>query len=206
MILIWAGCLAPATGFVNLDASPKQTIVEITERFVSALQENRLAIKENPQVGFALADRLVLPHLDFHRFSRWVLGKHWRIATPEQRDRFVKEFRESLIRTYVTAMISFVDEIISLSRSITYPPHRFRGGKKRAIVPMRIELTSGGEAEIKYRMYIADGTWKIYDVTVQGISLATTYRQAYSSMIHERGLDRLLMEMEERNNSSVNGP
>ncbi len=181
------------------DATPQQTIMGITEQFVSALIEESTALKKDPQRGVTLARELLVPHLDFARFSRWVLGKHWRGATDEQRSRFVDAFTESLLVTYATAMTSFVDEIISVAESITYPPARFRHGDREAMVPMRLRLTTGGEAEIRYRMHLEADRWVIYDVTVEGISLATTYRLSYNNLIKERGLDGLLADLESSN-------
>ncbi|MDH3637634.1 MAG: ABC transporter substrate-binding protein [Gammaproteobacteria bacterium] len=181
--------------------SPQETVVKITEEFVSALIKDAVAVKQDPMRGVQLAHTLLVPHLDFERFSRWVLGKHWRSATPEQRIRFVTEFTQSLVMTYATAMTSFVDEIISLSKSVIYPPARYRNGDTEAMVPMRIRLATGGEAEVRYRLHLNEDRWMIYDVTVQGVSLATTYRMSYNTLIQEKGLDGLLEYIETRNRS-----
>ena len=194
--------MTPVEGATN-PGTPRETVAKIAEEFVSALIKDADAVKQDPQRGVQLAHALLVPHLDFHRFARWVLGVHWRRATAEQRSRFVSEFTQSLVTTYATAMTSFVDEILSSSKSISYPPTRFREDDREATVPMRIRLANGSEAEVRYRMHRDADRWLIYDVTVQGISLATTYRMSYDELIQKKGLDGVLSDMEARNRSGA---
>ncbi len=193
--------MVPHPAGANPAATPRETVASIAENFVAALLKDAEAVKQDPQHGMKLAYDMLVPHLDFQRFSKWVLGIHWRSATPEQRSRFVTEFTQSLVTTYATAMTSFVDEILASSQSITYPPVRHRAEDREATVPMRIRLANGNEAEIRYRLHRDGDRWLIYDVAVQGISLATTYRMSYDDLIQKKGLEGLLSDMEIRNRS-----
>jgi phospholipid transport system substrate-binding protein len=142
----------------------------------------------------------VLPHIDFQRIGRWVLGKHWRRANPEQQKRFVEEFRVLLTHTYVTAMVTYLDQIIEKSDNVRYLPMRSTPDADDVTVRTEILLDNNTKVPVNFSMWSTKGGWKIYDVTVDGISLATTYRSSFSSQISRDGLDTLLVRLEEKNN------
>lgn len=68
-------------------------IVEHSNKLVTALQEQTAAIKLDNQIAYQLVEEIVLPHVDFTRVARLVLGKYWRQANAEQRERFTNEFK-----------------------------------------------------------------------------------------------------------------
>jgi len=191
--------LLPTTSPRAAQEAPRDLVMDMTERFVTALQAQRRQIHDDPQVGYRLVEQMVYPHLDFPRFAQWVLGKHWRKANAAQREHFIREFHEFLARSYVTAMVSYADEVVSQAKSISYPPVRYRRDKA-AIAHTVIALDSGGSVTVNYRMHMTDdGTWKIYDVNVDGVSLAMMYRDNFSARIKQVGLRAFLDQLSERN-------
>lgn len=190
----------PAAGLRAAEESPRDLVVDMTEQFVAALQAQRGQVQTDPQVGYRLVEEMVYPHVDFPRFAQWVLGKHWRKANAAQREHFIREFHEFLARSYVTAMLSYADDVVSHARSISYPPARYRRNKSAAIAYTVIALDSGGSVAINYRLHLKDdGTWKIYDVSVDGVSLAMMYRDNFSARIKQVGLRGFLDQLSERN-------
>lgn len=190
----------PAAASRAVEESPRDLVIDMTERFLAALQTQRGQVNDDPQVGYQLVEQMVYPHLDFPRFSQWVLGKHWRKANAAQREHFVREFHEFLARSYVTAMVAYADEVVSQAKSISYPPVRYRRDKSTAIAYTVIALDSGGSVTVNYRMHMTDdGTWKIYDVNVDGVSLAMMYRDNFSARIKQVGLRAFLDQLSERN-------
>ncbi|MFA7387252.1 MAG: ABC transporter substrate-binding protein, partial [Thiohalobacteraceae bacterium] len=96
---------APLSAATQPTPSARDVAVETSERLIAALQENREAIRQDLGKAYELAEATVMPHLDFTRITRWVLGKHWRAATAQQRQRLTDEFRTLLTRSYVSAMV-----------------------------------------------------------------------------------------------------
>lgn len=180
----------------SFGASPETLIKDTSDQVLGELKANREALVNDPEKLYALVDRIVLPHFDFERMSRLVLGRHWRDATEAQRSKFVSEFKNLLVRTYATALFEYTGQ------RILYKPFRMKEGDKRAIVKTEIELGDAPNIPLNYALNKNSDTWKVYDITIDGISLVTNYRLAYSQTIQAEGLDALIRSLAERNKAS----
>lgn len=164
-----------------------------TEQMLAVLRAERDLLKAKPERIYYLVDGIVLPHFDFVRMSRWVLGKHWRSATRSQRTRFVRAFKTLLVRTYATALLAYSDERVQIL------PVREARQATRATVRTEIRRSGGPPIPINYNMYLKDGLWKVHDVTIDGISLVTNYRSTFGAQIQRMGLDGLIQRLEAHN-------
>jgi len=199
LALLWC---VPFFTLAQAQAKPapyEQVIMDATQRLIDGLRQQHEAIKKDPQIAYRLVENTVLPHLDFDRIARWVLGKHWRTATPEQRKAFTCEFTAFLTRTYVTTMVTYTDDIITNASGLSYPPGNKQLSDDQAQVRARLSLTNGKTVEVVYTLTNASGAWKVYDLAIEGISLAITYRTTFSSEIAKRGLDGLIAHLAQRN-------
>jgi phospholipid transport system substrate-binding protein len=173
--------------------SPQEMVQQTAEQMLSKLRDERKVIDQHPGRIYELVNQIVLPHFDFERMSSWVLGKYWRRATPEQRKEFVEQFRTLLVRTYAKSLSSYTDN------KITYLP--FRGTPEQTDVKVRTEVDQPGgfPIPIDYDLYLKDGEWKVYDVTIDGVSLVTNYRTTFANQIRQNGLDKLISSLKDRN-------
>ena len=144
-----------------------------------------------------LVEKKILPHFDFEQMSRLVLGKNWRRATSEQRERFVKEFQTLLIRTYGTALNEYRDQ------KIVYLPMRAEPNAQDVTVRTEVQRSGAQPIPIDYSMLLENGQWKVYDVVIQWVSLVTNYRTSFSSEISQGGFDQLLKKLIERNQQAT---
>jgi phospholipid transport system substrate-binding protein len=180
------------------EISPQELVRDTSSRMLSALRDEQEAIKGNPGRLYELVSDIVLPYFDFRRMSQWVLGKNWRRATPEQRERFVEQFRRLLVRTYGTALSEYADE------KIIYLP--FVANSSARTVTVRTEIEQGGSTiPISYSMYSSDNGWKVYDVAISGISLVTNYRSTFGTIIRDKGMDSLIEQLVARNDAQSDG-
>ncbi len=74
---------------------------------VAAVQADDGTLREDPARARELVDEFITPHVDLKGFSKLVLGKYWRRATPEQKERFLLQFHALVLRTYATAVTSY---------------------------------------------------------------------------------------------------
>lgn len=177
--------------------TPQQLVQETSERMLTTLNAERESIQKNPDRLYQLVREIVLPHFDFEQMSRLVLGKNWRRATPEQRERFVKEFQTLLIRTYGTALNEYRDQ------KIVYLPMREEPNAQDVTVRTEVQRPGAQPIPIDYSMLLENGQWKVYDVVIQGVSLVTNYRTSFSSEISQGGFDQLLKKLIERNQQAT---
>jgi phospholipid transport system substrate-binding protein len=174
--------------------SPQDVIKETSQRMIAALNKDRPALQQDASKIYDLVDQILLPHFDFELISRWALGKYWRSASPEQRTRFTDQFRTLLVRTYASALLEYSNE------EIRFPATSAPAANTNDVtVPTQVQPRSGAPIPINYSMHFMNGAWKVYDVTVDGISLVTNYRDTFVSQIRDGGMDAVIQGLEQRN-------
>lgn len=183
---------APALGLTPAESAQK-TVMDTTESMFTVLDREREALRKHPEHIYGIVKTIILPHFDFDRISQWVLGRYWRQADETQRRRFTEEFRTLLVRTYATALLEFTDQ------TVEYLPPRVRSERDEVLVRTQVTQKGGASIPINYRMYVKEGEWRVYDVTIDGISLVSNYRTAFSSEIQRRGLDQLIALLARKN-------
>jgi phospholipid transport system substrate-binding protein len=95
-------------------------------------------------------------------------------------------------------MASYLDDLVSDKNLINFMPSSYQAGDRKASVRASIALGGRAAAEVQYQMYYVD-QWKIYDIRIEGISLALTYRTSFGEQISREGLDHLIAQLSERN-------
>ncbi len=164
-----------------------------TDQVLERVQSEKDALRADPAKMFKLVSELIFPHFDFGIMSQWVLGEHWNNADETLRGDFVEQFRRLLVRTYATALLEFSDQ------EITYPPVEQKPNARTAMVRQHIAQPGGGGIPIVYRLHNKSGEWKVFDVSVDGVSLVKTYRASFGSMIRDGGLDGLIASLSSKN-------
>jgi phospholipid transport system substrate-binding protein len=176
--------------------APDEIVRENTEKILSLIKTERDVYTKDITKLHARVDEYVLPHFDFRAMSRLVLARAWRDASEAQRERFTKEFRELLVRTYSTVLLKYNDE------KITYLPFKMLLGERTQIVRVEVQLSGGGlPIPIHYHFYQSkpEDPWKVFDVTVEGVSLVTNYRATYAERVRNEGVDGLIASLAKDN-------
>ncbi len=201
--LLALGLLLGATaGAASVPQAPEQLMTEVSRQMLDTLKREREAVRERPQHMFDLVDQVLGPHVDFPRMSGWVLGKYWRQATAEQRKRFIAAFRVMMVRFYTAALLEDpkqLDDLLARDNDlITFLPGRQAEGDTTT-VRSEVHLDGGKVVQVLFAVHNRDGDWKVYDVTVEGVSLVTNYRTSFAQEITQVGIDGLIARLEERN-------
>jgi len=196
-----AGLLLLGCGMASINASanandPQQLVIDTADQMLSALKAKRAELDKNPDLIYDMVKDIVLPHTDFVRMSSWVLGKYWRRASKEQKIRFVRAFRELMVRTYAVALLEYSDQ------KIEYVP--LRDDPASGDVTVRTQVIQSGKQPIaiNYNLWRRKDEWKVYDIAVDGISLVANYRTSFATEIKEKGLDALITRLEQHNKQS----
>lgn len=188
----------PGTGAQTL-APPEQVIAGLSERLKVLLREERSRLATDRAYLRRTVDELFLPHLDLDGLTRLVLGPYGRQATPSQRAAFIAEFQTLVINTYAHA----VQEIGPWE--MRFLPLRSAAGQtggqgpERVTVRTEVHQPRGQPVAVDYRMVQRDGRWLVVDVVVEQVSLLASYRNAFTGIARERGVDGLIRELARRN-------
>lgn len=172
------------------DDNPEQLVRSKTDSIMQLIKQHRREYTQDHKKLYAMVDKEVLPYFDFERMSQWVLGRYWRSANEDQRARFIKEFRDLLVRTYATALLNYNDQQVLFLPSLGKP------SEDHMKVRTQIKQTTGApNIPIDYSFYKSPQGWRVYDVTIEGVSLVTNYRATYAEKIRRDGLDALIASM-----------
>jgi phospholipid transport system substrate-binding protein len=189
-----------ALSVLAAEVAPDMLARDVTDKIIVLLKANKDMYAKDHKKLYAMVDEHVLPNFDFRAMSRTVLGRYWREANEDQRARFTGEFRDLLVRTYATALLKYNDE------KIVYLPFKLIPGDRTATVKSEVRRTDGGPPiAIYYSFYHTDAGWKVYDVTIEGASLVTTYQSTYSERVQREGLDVLIASLAQDNKAAAEG-
>ncbi|MDH5181584.1 MAG: ABC transporter substrate-binding protein [Gammaproteobacteria bacterium] len=172
---------------------PQELVEATSNKMLERLRAEQKALKQNPQLIYDMVSDIVLPHFDFIAMSRSVLGKHWRTADLDGKKRFVLAFRDTLVRTYAVALLEYTEQ------KVRYLPLRDDPATKDVTVWTEIIESGKAPISIKYSLHLKKDQWKVYDVSVDGVSLIANYRTSFASEVTKTGLNALIERLEQHN-------
>lgn len=175
--------LAQATGPEDLVKSTSEDVLKVIKQTT-----DRQKLQQ-------LAEEKVVPHFDFPRMTQLAAGRAWRQASPDQQRQLQDQFRQLLVRTYTNALAAGTHG----NAKIRMKPSPAAAKGPEAVV--RTEAVEPGRAPISIDYYMEqkpDG-WKVYDVTVDSVSLVTNYRGQFESTVSQSGIDGLIKSLTEKN-------
>lgn len=172
---------------------PEEIVKQTADAVIERIKSQRAELDANPSKIYDVVNELVIPHYDFVSMSKWVLGKNWKTASETQRSDFIVQFQTLLVRTYARALLEYSGQ------EIKYFPVEMNQKSKLALV--KTEMTSDGAQPfpVAYRMHQKNEAWKVIDVSVDGVSLVSTYRGSFSTQIKKHGFDSLIKELTTKN-------
>ncbi len=173
-------------------------VTQTADKIQTQLRAERDVVTKNPKRVYELVEQIVLPNFDFKSMSASVLGKHWRTASDDQKQRFTQEFKLLLVRTYAKALVDNMD------RKITTQPLRANEGATEVTVRTEIPQQGGFPLPINYSMELKDGAWKVFDVDIDGISMVKNYRSTFANEVKQGNVDDLIKKLTDRNLQASN--
>jgi phospholipid transport system substrate-binding protein len=152
-------------------------------------------VRKNPTLSLAqltaISERRLMPHFNFERITQLAMGRNWSKATSTEQRQIVSEFSKLLVRTYSNALASLKDLDVQVRDS------RKNGNE----VTVRTQMIGRAKpVAIDYSLESSGGGWRVYDVTVEGLSLVTTYRDDFNGMISSSGVPGLIASLKQKNN------
>ena len=185
--------------------APDVLLQKATVKMLRSINTHRSEIKKSPAKLKSLVEEIILPHLDFISASKMVMGKYWRRAEKAQKIKFIKQFRLLLLRFYSSALSEYLNGNDKNLREdlIRYFPIDLEEGDTSLTVRAELQPDTGEAIPIRYRMHLTKKGWKIYDVSVEGISMITTYKNNFANQFKTQGIDALIASLEEKNKNML---
>jgi phospholipid transport system substrate-binding protein len=179
--------------------APNELVQQVTEEVLEIIRKDREIQNGSTSRVIELVDKKVLPHFNFQRMTALAVGKDWRKATPLQQQHLAGEFKTLLVRTYANALTGYRNQ------KVVYKPFKMKPDETDVLVRTEVQQPGNKPIQLDYSLEMRDGSWKVYDVTVAGISLVTNYRDQFAQEVRAGGIDALVASIAAKNRSMALG-
>lgn len=197
LIFVGMAVALAATAAQAKDEQTAEAVMTLTQdtanKVITEIRSHQDEISKNPQALRDIIDRVLLPHVDSERMSKLVLGRYWRRADAKQRKEFIEQFRLLLIRTYAGPLSKLGNQKVEVTGTKPGPD------KDELVVQSVVSGGDLGKVPVDYRVAYENGSWKYYDLIIDGISLVNNYRGSFAQEIQNKGIDGLIQTLKSRN-------
>ncbi|KTC88664.1 ABC transporter substrate-binding protein [Fluoribacter dumoffii] len=189
-LLVVSVILSPV---LNAQNSPIPMLEQTANNIIATLKEHKSSLKNNPNIIYNAVESNLLPIVDVAGMSRSVLGRQaWSKATDTQKSQFSKAFTRLVIRTYSSPLAQYTDE------SVQFLPLRGSLNSRFLRVNSIIIRAEGQNIPLSYSLVDKNGQWKIYDISVEGVSLLQSFRSQFASALQNSSIDDVIKLMEQK--------
>lgn len=177
---------------------PVGMLNSVAKQMIASLKAREMTLKTNPSQVYSLAYRLVVPHADLDYMSKRVLPPQtWNQASSGQRAQFKHEFTTLLVRTYASALADYTDQTVRF-----YPVRGGYGGRSTVQVNSEIVRTDGPSIPVNYSLVLEGSQWKLYDMTVEGVSMLESFRSQFADKLSEGNITTLISALRAHNHAN----
>jgi phospholipid transport system substrate-binding protein len=170
--------------------TPDQIVRETADTLTARIEGRQQELAASPPELYKLVGDVFLPVFDTDYAGRLVLGKHWRAATPAQRQEFIDTFYDFLLRSYARYVLRFEKDKVRFLPGPAGAPD-----PQRAVVKTEMQLGDGTKLPVHYALHQTADGWRAFDVRIEGISYVQNYRNQFSAEIGAKGLDAVIVRL-----------
>ncbi|MDP8234710.1 MAG: ABC transporter substrate-binding protein [Candidatus Saelkia tenebricola] len=170
--------------------TPGEIVIEAIEQSLEVLRAPSLQGPEKTAQRKEKIREVLEPMFNFYEMSKRSLGRHWKNCTAEEREEFTQIFTDILRETYLDRSTSYSGEKIIYIRENTQ--------NIRSKVQTNIITTEGKKISVDFSMIKNNNAWKIYDITIEGVSTVGNYRSQFNSILNESPFSHLIKELQKK--------
>ncbi len=178
-------------GLAGAAPPPDEEVRQATDRLRALIQQHHDEYKSKPESFYKVVDREVVPHFDQRYIGQIVLGRSWRNASEPQRTRFVGAFKNALVHSYADALLDNYNTV-----EASWKPVHAAPDATEATVDAELKRQGAQPVQLGFSVHKVGDQWKVYDVIVDGVSLAANFRSQFAEEIKQNGLDSLIQRLE----------
>ena len=170
------------------DANAPMTVVQNTVN--QALEVLRDRSAPLPQRQEKLR-QIVAQSFDFSEMAKSALGYHWKTLNPQQQQEFTNVFISFIEDSYLSKLNDYRGQQVQFVKAT-------QDGADYAQVNTNIVREGKDPIHLDFRLMSESGAWKIYDVTVDAISIIANYRNQFNRVMNNQGYDMLIKDLKEK--------
>jgi phospholipid transport system substrate-binding protein len=175
-------------------ATPKETVETGVDKVIAKLSEAGFK-GQAKDVQISQLSELINTIFDFEELSRRTLGREWKKMNAGQQKEFVQLFRELLQGVYADRLLAYSDQKIIFDKETMLK-------KGRAEVQSYLQTSDGKKIPLFYRLTDKSGSWKVYDVIIEGVSMVKNYRTQFRQILAKDSPEKLLQILRDKTSKS----
>jgi len=188
--LAFIAALALALPDAEAASRPSEVIEGAVDLLNEGLDGRKEELAADEAALRAFIDGILLPRFDREFAAAAVLGKHWRTASDEQKDRFVSAFYATLLQRYADGILEFDMDRVEIL------PYKGNASKRTTVVKTNVRLDDGSKIPVHYTLVNREDQWRMFDVKIEGVSYVINYRKELESEIRSTSLDAVINRLE----------
>jgi phospholipid transport system substrate-binding protein len=188
LILIFAFLIV--IPFQAYAATPKETVETGVNKVLKTLSDPAFKAQSKDQQITTISTEIESV-FDFEELSKRTLGREWKNFSAEQQTEFVKLFKELLQGVYADRLLAYSDQKVIYDKELMLK-------EGRAEVQSYLQTSDGNKIPLFYRMTNTSGSWKVYDIVIEGVSMVKNYRTQFKEILSNGSPDKLLEILREK--------
>lgn len=173
-----------ASPTARAQSSAEAVTKEFVDQALQILRDRQKSVQEKRRE----LKPLIEARFDATEMARSTLGYHWRSLTPEQRADFTQVFKAFIEAAYLDKVQDYSGQEVQFGEARSL-------GEGYTAVDTNIVEPGKTPTPVSYLLEQAGGNWKIYDVTVDNISIIANYRNQFNRVINEQGFPKLMADL-----------
>lgn len=162
----------------------RDKVIKVVDAFRTDIVADKAVLSKDPVLLEKRVDNILANVVDFDDFSKKVMGKYYRRASPEQRIRFASVTKDTLLKTYGTSLLELDADRINVL------PLGPQGRGKETKVDVDFQMESGGMLNISFFMEESKkGVWMLSNVVINNINFGLTFRKQFGVMMEQNKND-----------------
>ena len=188
VILIFAVLfIIPLQGYAS---TPKETVEAGVNKVITTLSDPVFKAKAKDEQIAQIGEEID-SIFDFTELSKRTLGREWKKMNAEQQKEFVKLFRELLQSVYADRLLAYSDQKIIFDKETMLK-------KGRAEVQSYLQTSDGKKIPLFYRLTDKSGSWRVYDIIIEGVSMVKNYRTQFREILAKDSPEKLLQILRDK--------
>ena len=188
MLLIGAAFMLAAAARPALAADDPMAVVQQTVNDALGVLRNKQVPAEQRRDQLK---QIIAKSFDFTEMSRSALGYHWKQITPDQQQEFTTVFTTFIEDSYLAKINDYSGQQVQFVRQT-------KDGAQYAQVETNIVQPGKDPIAVNYRLLSQNGQWKVYDVTVEAISIIANYRNQFNRVMNNQGYPKLIADLKSK--------
>ncbi len=169
---------------------PTALVKQTTDKVIDILKNKELKKPGKTRERRAAIRRTISERFDFEEMAKRSLARYWNQRTPDEKKEFVALFSDLLERTYIRKIESYTDQ------QFIYGDETDEGDY--AVVRTKIVTRKDADVPIEYRLQKKNGSWSVYDVVIEGVSLVNNYRNQFNDIMHSGSYEKLVKKLKNK--------